>query len=92
MDRHLSESSLPPSLFPSLSLSLSFSLSLSNVSQTASRGGLQGLVTCCLSLARCTLTNIATLPLRMDRHNSNAKAVAEMLENHPKVPRERVLC
>ncbi|WP_237155188.1 O-acetylhomoserine aminocarboxypropyltransferase [Oryzibacter oryziterrae] len=31
------------------------------------------------------LTGIETLPLRMQRHSDNAKAVAEFLSNHPKV-------
>ena len=31
------------------------------------------------------LTGIETLPLRMQRHSDNAKAVAEWLVNHPKV-------
>jgi O-acetylhomoserine (thiol)-lyase len=32
-----------------------------------------------------SLTGIETLPLRMDRHIANAKAVAEFLDGHPKV-------
>lgn len=32
-----------------------------------------------------SLTGIETLPLRMDRHIANAKAVAEFLDAHPKV-------
>jgi O-acetylhomoserine (thiol)-lyase len=32
-----------------------------------------------------TITGIETLPLRMERHVSNALAVAQFLENHPKV-------
>ncbi|MGV3635011.1 MAG: O-acetylhomoserine aminocarboxypropyltransferase [Pseudorhodoplanes sp.] len=31
------------------------------------------------------LTGVETLPLRMQRHSDNAKAVAEWLSNHPKV-------
>jgi cystathionine beta-lyase/cystathionine gamma-synthase len=34
-----------------------------------------------------TLQYIETLPLRMDRHSANTQAVAEFLENHPKVKR-----
>lgn len=32
-----------------------------------------------------TLLGIKTLPLRMDRHSSNAMTIAKFLENHPKV-------
>jgi len=32
-----------------------------------------------------TLVGVKTLPLRMDRHCSNAMAVAQFLDNHPKV-------
>ncbi|MEZ4919957.1 MAG: aminotransferase class I/II-fold pyridoxal phosphate-dependent enzyme [Saprospiraceae bacterium] len=34
-----------------------------------------------------TYTGMKTLALRMERHNSNAQALAEFLENHPKVAR-----
>jgi len=34
-----------------------------------------------------TLMGVKTLPLRMDRHCSNAMAVAQFLDNHPKVER-----
>ncbi|MAX30585.1 MAG: cystathionine gamma-synthase [Candidatus Marinimicrobia bacterium] len=34
-----------------------------------------------------TMLGLRTLHLRMERHNKNAKSVAEFLENHPKVSR-----
>ena len=37
--------------------------------------------------AYLTLRGLKTLPLRMERHDSNAMKVAEYLENHPKVRR-----
>jgi methionine-gamma-lyase len=36
-------------------------------------------------VAWLVLRGIKTLALRMERHNSNAQAIAEMLESHPKV-------
>jgi cystathionine beta-lyase/cystathionine gamma-synthase len=34
-----------------------------------------------------TLLGVKTLPLRMDKHSANGMAIAEYLENHPKVTR-----
>jgi methionine-gamma-lyase len=39
------------------------------------------------AVAWLVLRGIKTLPLRMERHNSNAYAIADMLSSHPKVER-----